>query len=29
VTDEFLVHHNQHRPDVLASIKGPSIIPGA
>ena len=29
VTDEFLVHHNKHRPDVLASIKGPSIIPGA
>jgi len=28
VTDEFLVHHNKHRPDVLASIQGPSIIPG-
>ena len=27
VTDEFLVHHNKHRPDVLASIIGPSIIP--
>ena len=28
VTDEYLVHHNKHRPDVLASIQGPSIIPG-
>ncbi len=27
VTDEYLVHHNKHRPDVLASIKGPSIVP--
>ena len=29
VTDEFLVHHNKHRPDVLASINGPSIVPGS
>ena len=29
VTDEFLVHHNKHRPDVLASIAGPSIVPGS
>jgi HPt (histidine-containing phosphotransfer) domain-containing protein len=29
VTDEYLIHHNKHRPDVLASIQGPSIVPGA
>jgi HPt (histidine-containing phosphotransfer) domain-containing protein len=27
VTDEFLLHENRNRPDVLASILGPSIIP--
>lgn len=27
VTDEFLLHENRHRPDVLASIKGPSLVP--
>src|SRR5262249_12798790 len=27
VTDEFLLHENRDRPDVIASIKGPSIIP--
>jgi len=29
VTDDFLIRQNHDRPDVLASIKGPSIIPGA
>lgn len=29
VTDEFLIRSNKDRPDVLASIKGPSIVPGA
>lgn len=28
VTDEFLVHENRDRPDVLEQIKGPSIAPG-
>jgi HPt (histidine-containing phosphotransfer) domain-containing protein len=28
VTDEFLMHENRNRPDVLASIKGPSLVPG-
>lgn len=27
VTDEFLIHENRDRPDVLAQIKGPSIVP--
>jgi HPt (histidine-containing phosphotransfer) domain-containing protein len=27
VTDEFLLHENRNRPDVLSSILGPSIIP--
>jgi HPt (histidine-containing phosphotransfer) domain-containing protein len=27
VTDEFLIGVNKDRPDVLASIKGPSIVP--
>jgi len=28
VTDEFLVHENRHRPDVLEQITGgPSIVP--
>jgi HPt (histidine-containing phosphotransfer) domain-containing protein len=27
VTDEFLIHENRHRPDVLASIAGPSLVP--
>jgi len=27
VTDEFLVHENQGRPDVLEQIMGPSIAP--
>ena len=27
VTDDFLVRENQHRPDVLEQIKGPSIVP--
>ena len=27
VTDEFLVHENRDRPDVLEQIRGPSIIP--
>ena len=27
VTDEFLMHENRGRPDVLAQIKGPSIAP--
>lgn len=27
VTDEFLLHENRGRPDVLAQIKGPSIAP--
>jgi HPt (histidine-containing phosphotransfer) domain-containing protein len=27
VTDEFLLHENRERPDVVASILGPSIIP--
>jgi HPt (histidine-containing phosphotransfer) domain-containing protein len=29
VTDEFLIAQNKGRPDVLASIKGPSLVPGA
>jgi chemotaxis protein histidine kinase CheA len=29
VTDEFLLHENRDRPDVLASITGPSIVPGS
>ena len=28
VTDEFLLRANKDRPDVLASIQGPSIVPG-
>lgn len=28
VTDDFLIRVNQDRPDVLAVIKGPSIVPG-
>ncbi len=27
VTDEFLVHENRDRPDVLEQIMGPSIVP--
>ena len=27
VTDEFLIHENRGRPDVLERIKGPSIAP--
>ena len=27
VTDEFLIHENRGRPDVLKQIKGPSIAP--
>jgi len=27
VTDEFLIHENRDRPDVLEHIKGPSIAP--
>lgn len=27
VTDEFLRHENRDRPDVLAQLKGPSIVP--
>ena len=27
VTDEFLIHENRDRPDVLEQIKGPSIVP--
>jgi HPt (histidine-containing phosphotransfer) domain-containing protein len=27
VTDEFLVQENQNRPDVLATILGPSLVP--
>jgi HPt (histidine-containing phosphotransfer) domain-containing protein len=27
VTDEFLLHENRERPDVVASILGPSIVP--
>jgi hypothetical protein len=27
VTDEFLLHENRERPEVVASILGPSIIP--
>ena len=27
VTDEFLIHENRDRPDVLAQIKSPSIAP--
>jgi hypothetical protein len=27
VTDEFLVHENRDRPDVLEQIRGPSIAP--
>ena len=29
VTDEFLILSNKYRPDVLDSINGPSIVPGA
>jgi HPt (histidine-containing phosphotransfer) domain-containing protein len=28
VTDEFLMHENRGRPDVLEQILGPSIVPG-
>ena len=28
VTDEFLIHENRGRPDVLEQITGPSIVPG-
>jgi HPt (histidine-containing phosphotransfer) domain-containing protein len=27
VTDEFLIHENRDRPDVLEQIMGPSIVP--
>jgi len=27
VTDEFLMHENRDRPDVLAQLKSPSIVP--
>ena len=27
VTDEFLIHENRERPDVLEQIMGPSIVP--
>jgi hypothetical protein len=27
VTDEFLVHENHDRPEVLEQIQGPSIAP--
>ncbi len=27
VTDEFLVHENHDRPEVLEQIRGPSIAP--
>jgi HPt (histidine-containing phosphotransfer) domain-containing protein len=27
VTDEFLLHENRGRPDMLEQIKGPSIVP--
>jgi HPt (histidine-containing phosphotransfer) domain-containing protein len=27
VTDEFLIHENRGRPDVIEQIKGPSIVP--
>jgi HPt (histidine-containing phosphotransfer) domain-containing protein len=27
VTDEFLLHENRDRPDVLISIKGPGLVP--
>jgi chemotaxis protein histidine kinase CheA len=27
VTDEFLVKENQHRPDVLKTIRSPSLVP--
>ena len=27
VTDEFLIHENRHRPDVLEQIRGPSFVP--
>jgi chemotaxis protein histidine kinase CheA len=28
VTDEFLIAENQHRPDVLKTIKNPTLAPG-
>ena len=27
VTDEFLLYENRNRPDVIASIRGPSLVP--
>jgi HPt (histidine-containing phosphotransfer) domain-containing protein len=27
VTDEFLLHENSDRPEVLEQLKGPSIVP--
>jgi HPt (histidine-containing phosphotransfer) domain-containing protein len=27
VTDEFLIHENRDRPDVLEQIAGPSVVP--
>ena len=27
VTDEFLMHENRDRPEVLEQIKGPSLVP--
>ncbi|MBV9557327.1 MAG: Hpt domain-containing protein [Pseudolabrys sp.] len=27
VTDEFLIHENQGRPEMLAAIRGPSLVP--
>jgi hypothetical protein len=29
VTDEFLIHENRDRPDVLEQIMGPSLVPEA
>ncbi len=28
VPDEFLLKENQHRPEVLKVIRGPSLVPG-
>ena len=27
VTDEFLIHENRDRPEILEQIPGPSIVP--
>jgi len=29
VTDEFLLHENRDRPEVIASIMGPSLVPNS